>query len=149
MGRKKRRKPVFGGKKLFVGNARSAKWVEVVNPIEVWLDWVSSDVVKLYKVCRSWFLSLCKYGTGILSVDWERRIKKVVYFDKALGSVQKEYVVTHDGPVAENVPLIDFLFSNDLTSTQDVQNCEWISHRKRYNWKNIEEKTRNSSAYNS
>ena len=130
---------VFGGKKLFVGNARSAKWVEVVNPMEVWLDWVSSDVVKLYKVCRSWFLSLCKYGTGILNVDWERRIKKVVYFDKALGGIQEEYIMTHNGPVAENVPLIDFLFSNDLTSTQDVQNCEWVSHRKRYTWKNIKE----------
>lgn len=131
---------VFGGKKLFVGNARAANWVEVINPLENWLDWVSSEVMSLYKVCRSWFLSLSKYGTGILEVNWERRIKKVVYYDEGLGGVQEEYVVTHDGPIAENVPLIDFLFSNDLTSTQDVQNCSWVAIRKHYTWKNIKEK---------
>lgn len=131
---------VFGGKKLYVGNARAAKWVPVIHPLEIWLDWVSSEVMGLYKVCRTWFLSLCKYGTAVLEVNWERRIKKVVYYDEGLGGIQEEYITVHDGPIAENTPLIDFLFSNDLTSTQDIQNCEWVAIRKRYTWKNVKEK---------
>ena len=130
---------VFGGKKLWTGIGKSAKWVGLANPMEDWLDWVGKEVLHMYRFCQSWFLSMVKTGTGIAKMPWVKRVRNVMYKD-AKGAVVNEPVVIHDGPLPENVPLADFFFSSDALITNNIQYCEWIAHRTVLTWKQIKER---------
>jgi len=129
---------VFGGKDLWLGTGKAAKWVELADPIGKWINWVGTEVMKMYKVCQSWFKACVKTGTGILKLPWVRRKRNVKYKDGS-GAVITEQILMHDGPKPENVSVVDFLVSNDAIHTQDIQNCEWVAQRSLYTWKNLKE----------
>lgn len=118
---------IFGTDQLWVAKPRSAKWVEVANPIEDWLNWLANQM-NMYKVCQDWFLGMVKFGTGILKNPWEKIIRRVVYRD-ANGALVEEDILKYDGPRPQAVPLFDFYVSQDAYTTKDIQLCEWIAHR--------------------
>lgn len=130
---------VFGGKSLYHVTPRSGKWADISDSIDTWINWVAKYVMKMYKVCQTWFLSTIKHGTGVLKLPWERRKRNVVYRDRT-GAEVRETVNLFDGPLPQPVPLIDFFFSPDSVFTQDIQTCEWIAHRFRNTWKTLKEK---------
>ena len=129
---------VFGGKQLWVGTAKSAKWAALANPIQDWINWVGKDVMKMYDVSLNWFLTTVKTGTGILKLPWERRLRNVMYNDENGGQVN-EQIVVHDGPKPQSIHPSDFFVSPDAHATKDIQYCEWVAHRGRYTKKLLKE----------
>lgn len=129
----------FGGKELWTTVPRSANWTQLADPMEHWLNWVGKEVMNMYRVCQQWYIQAAKVGTGILKLPWERRIREIRYADSKVGDVH-EFVVMHDGPAPQVVPLSDFWFSSDAYSTGDIQTCEWIAHRLSLSWKALKER---------
>jgi hypothetical protein len=129
---------IFGGKDVWIGSARSAKWTEIVDPVTTWINWVGKSVIKLYKVAQPWFLYFIKYGTGITKLTWEQ-VQRQVVFSGADGNKTVETVTKHNGPVLTVVPLEDFFVSSDGITTQDLQYCSWVGHRFRKTWKQLKE----------
>lgn len=132
---------VFGAKQLWVGTAKSAKWVPLVNPIEVFVNYVGKDVLDMYRVSQRWFLQMLKYGTGVLKLPWERITRRVTYKDSQ-GGVVTEDVTRHNGPRAYVVPIADFYVTPDAYATLDIQNCEGVFQRCLYTKKTLLEKQR-------
>lgn len=129
---------LFGAHDLYAGRARSAKWVEVVEPMTNWLNWVNDNVFDAYRIYSRWILSGIKYGTSVLKVPWVRHVRQINYAE-ASGGVVSEEVVIHDGPRPEFIPLEDFFWSADANATQDIQNCEWVAQRFYQTWKQLKE----------
>lgn len=129
---------LFGAHDLYAGRARSAKWVDVVEPMTNWLNWVNENVFDAYRVYSRWILSCVKFGTSVIKVPWVRRVRQVNYAE-ASGGLHSEEVVIHDGPLPEFIPLEDFFWSADANATQDIQNCEWIGQRFYQTWKQLKE----------
>jgi hypothetical protein len=129
---------VFGGKQLWVGTAKSANWVSLVDPMEKWLNWAGESVMNMYDICQPWIIGMVKHGTGILKLPWERKLRRVRMVDNT-GAMVDEIITTHDGPKPYYVPLIDFFFSSDAIVAKDLQSCEWVGHRTTYTWKQIKE----------
>jgi len=130
---------IFATGELWATKQRSAKWAGLTDPIQAWLNWVQSEVLKMYHVCQRWFLSTIKSGTGVGKLTWERRMRKIVYSD-GIGSATEEIVTLHDGPVFESVSLDDFFTSSDALYSHDVQTCEWVAQRGRLTYKQLKEK---------
>jgi len=130
---------VFGGKRLWLPVAKAKGWVDSVPTIELWLDWCQREVLKMYNVCQRWFLSLTKYGTGILKLPWVQRFRNVHYRDQD-GREVKDRIVIHNGPMPENVPLTHFLFSSDAIMEEGIQYCSWVDHRTIQTKKELKEK---------
>jgi len=128
----------FASRDVWAAVSRSSKWMKLAKPIEKWLNWVADNIMKLKRTCRSWFLSCIKVGTGVAKVTWERRVRNVMY-KNASGGVINETVVVHEGPKIINIPLADFLVSNDAIHTQNLQDCEWLAERGLYTWKQLKE----------
>lgn len=119
---------IFGAGDPWKAVPKSAKWVEVANPIERWINWVGREVLHIYTVMESFLLASSKTGTGILKLTWEVNKRKVVMANSAGGTDVQEITI-HDGPVLRNVPLIDFVISSDALAPMDIQTCEWVAHR--------------------
>lgn len=136
---------VFGGKELWVGQAKSPQWVDLAEPIGRWMNWVGSEVMDMYDVCRRWFLSTIKYGTGVLKLPWVEQFRKVKYMGND-GQMVEQRVKLHDGPSPEVVKLQDFYFSPDAISSQDIQSCEWVAQRSIRTFKYLKE-MENSGVY--
>lgn len=130
---------IFMGRQLWVGEPKSAKWVDLVEPIEQWLNWVGHDVMDMYTACQQWFLGMLKFGTGILKLPWEKIVRRVVYKETA-GTTKTEIVVRHEGPLPVIVPISDFYVTPDAYSTLDVQNCEGIFQRCVWTKKTLKER---------
>ncbi len=130
---------IFGADKLWNLKQRSAKWTDLVQPMEVWLDWVQQNVMQMYQVCQRWLLSCAKFGTGVLKLPWERTLRNIVYAD-GQGGTQSDIVVTHDGPLPKAVALSDFFTSSDITGAMDIQQCEWVAERGVMTYKMLKEK---------
>ncbi len=129
---------LFSAHDLYAGRARSAKWVEAVEPMTNWLNWVNDNVFDAYRIYSRWILSCIKFGTSVLKLPWVRRVRQVNYAE-ASGGIHSEEVVMHDGPRPEFIPLEDFFWSPDANATQDIQNCEWIGQRFHQTWKQLKE----------
>ena len=129
---------LFGASALYAGKARSAKWADAVDPMVNWLNWVNENVYDAYRIYSRWILSGIKYGTAILKLPWVTRVRQVHYIEASGGEINEE-VLMHDGPLPEFIPLEDFFWSADAIATQDIQNCEWVSHRFYQTWKNLKE----------
>lgn len=130
---------IFGADELWNLRQRSAQWSDLVEPMEVWLNWVQENVMKMYQVCQRWFLSCIKFGTGILKVPWERTYKNIIYADRQ-GGVSNDIVVTHDGPLPKSVSLTNFFVSSDILGSMDIQQCEWVAERALMTYKMLKEK---------
>jgi hypothetical protein len=129
---------IFGGKELWITQARSPDWRDLAQPSTRFLNWVGESVVGMYDVCQQWFLGMLKHGTGILKTRWDRLLRKVVYNDPIDGMVN-ENVVLKDGPGASAVELRNFFVSSDILQTMDIQTCTWVAHRAYYTWKRLKE----------
>lgn len=136
---------VFGGKELWIGKAKSPQWVDLADPMGRWINWVGENVMNMYDVGQRWFLSVLKYGTGVVKLPWVERFRKVRYME-ANGGLYEERVKTHDGPLPEVVRLENFFFSPDAITSQDIQNCEWVAQRSVRTFKYLKEKE-NSGVY--
>lgn len=130
---------VFGGKELWLGTARSGAWTDAVEPITVWLNWVGKEIINMYRICQRWFLTTIKFGTGVMKLSWEKKLRKVMYMEGE-NSVHNEIITIHDGPIGEVIPLADFFFSPDLMVTKDIQTCEWVAHKAQPSFKSLKEK---------
>jgi hypothetical protein len=130
---------IFIGKNLWQGMPKSAKWVDLVEPMEQWLNWVGHDVMDMYEACQRWFLGMLKFGTGVAKVPWEKIVRKVKY-KMPDGSVKIELVERYNGPKMYVVPLSDFYVTPDAYSTLDIQNCEGLFQRCVYTKKTLKEK---------
>ena len=129
---------LFAAHDIYAGIARSSNWGPAAQPVTDWLNWVSENVYDAVKVFSRQILSCLKYGSAIIKVPWRTKVRQVNYKD-ASGGTTTELVTLHDGPDPEFIPLIDFFWSPDADSTQDIQNCEWIAQRFRLTWKQIKE----------
>lgn len=127
---------IFGASDIWSSVARSGAWVKLADPIQLWLNWVGKEVLKIKDACKVWFLTTVKHGTGVAKMTWEQRRRNVVYKDSS-GTLVKEQIIIHDGPKIQPVPLPDFLVSNDAIHTFDVQNCEWVAQRSLYTKKGL------------
>ena len=130
---------IFGAKEIYVTSAKSPEWVKIAPAIERFLNWVSTDVMKMQKHFSTFLLGLIKYGTGIVKLDWERRIRYMVTRDPQSGAVVKEPVKLYDAPRLTVIPLQDFFVSSDALSSQDLQKCSWVGYRSYYTWKDLKD----------
>lgn len=130
---------IFVGKNLWQGMPKSAKWVDLVEPMEQWLNWVGHDVMDVYEACQRWFIGTLKFGTGVSKLPWERVIRKVKY-KMPDGSVRIEVIERYNAPKLYIVPLSDFYVSPDCYATLDLQNCDGVFQRCVYSKKGLEEK---------
>lgn len=136
---------VFGAHDIWNGKAKSPQWVELVDPITRWMNWVGTNVMGMYKLCQRWFLSMVKYGTGVVKLPWVEKFRTVRYMD-ANGGMVNERIKIHSGPKPEVVRIEDFHFSPDAITSQDIQNCEWVAQRSVRTFKYLKE-LENSGVY--
>lgn len=134
---------VFVGKSIWQAQPKSANWVQLIEPMENWLNWVGHDVMEMYENCQRWFLGMLKFGTGIAKVPWERITRKVKY-KMSDGSLRVELVERHNGPKLYVVPLTDFYVTPDAYTTMDIQNCEGLFQRCVFTQKTLKERADNN-----
>lgn len=127
---------LFGADKIWKCIARAGAWAPLADPVENWLDWVASHVIKLYQPAFRWFLGTVKFGTGVMKVVWERRLREVHYIDSGGGQVD-DYIVAHDGPIAVPISLDNIFWSADADSIGNLQDCSWVAHRFKKSWKQL------------
>jgi hypothetical protein len=130
---------IFGASDVWSSVAKSGAWVELADPIQKWLNWVGKEILQLKDICQVWFLTAIKHGTGIAKLTWEQQKRNVVYKD-ASGTLTKESILIHDGPVLRSIHIMDFLCANDAIHTFDLQSCEWVAHRGLYTKKSLNER---------
>lgn len=130
---------IFGASDVWSSIAKSGAWVALADPIQKWLNWVGKEILNMKEVCQIWFLTAIKNGTGVTKLTWEQRKRNVVYKD-ASGTLTKETILVHDGPVLQDIHIVDFLVSNDAIHTFDIQNCEWVAQRALFTKKMLAER---------
>lgn len=130
---------VFGGRELYLTTSKSANWTKVAPPLERFLNWVTLDVMKARKKFGPWLLGTIKYGTGIMKLDWERKIRYAVTRDPQSGEVTKEPQKVYDAPKWTVIPLKDFFVSSDALASMDIQNCTWVGYRTYFTWKELKD----------
>lgn len=126
---------LFGAEKIWKCTARASGWADLADPIENWLDWVGKYVMKLYQPVFRWFLGTVKFGTGIMKVVWERKLREVHYLNN--GAEVSEFILTHDGPTATTIPLDKIFWSADADAIGNLQECSWVAHSFRKSWKQL------------
>jgi hypothetical protein len=129
---------IFGTKDVWKAVPRSPAWSGLENPMNRWLNWIADNVISLRKKAERWLLGCVKNGTGILKVEWVRRLRNLTYKDST-GGPMKQTVTIHDGPELRIIPLADFVTSADAIHTQDIQNCDLVAERQLFTWKQLKE----------
>jgi hypothetical protein len=118
---------VFGGKQLWLPQAVSANWADVIEPLGTWINTVGKKM-GMYRVCQDWMLGAIKFGTGIMKLPWEVNTRHFVYKDSQ-GNLINEDKNIYEGPRPYVISLADFLVSPDGHKAKDLQSCEWIANR--------------------
>lgn len=113
--------------------------VDFAPKLQEFLTWAQTHELNVYNEVADWVLELCKIGTSILKVRYNRQWQKLIDYREAQTMDNNDiraqsgtrWMMTNNSPVLEHIPIWDiYLPSNAI----DIQSASWLAHRFRLSY---------------
>lgn len=118
---------LFKTERIMKLKALRKKMIDMVDPLEAWVDFYFRHYMKLRQVFQPRLLDFTKHGTMVFKTVYDDDTFKVQTYDREWNVIEKK-ITRFKGPRIFGIDLQDFLFS---PSYQTVQECPIIAQKMR------------------
>jgi hypothetical protein len=122
---------VFAPANIWTTQARNENWVEAAKPMQDALEWLDTNILRMWRVCKRLKLEKYKLGTGIYKTGWLYE-KRPIWTTNPEGQVIRAQK-SRGRPFVDHVRLPDFLMPPYSYAIQpDEQGgAPWVAERLR------------------
>jgi hypothetical protein len=125
---------LFNQPPFWTAKALNPKFTDHEIPNQRLLDYAQQFELKLKFNSISFLLDYANYGTAFAKIPWIRESRQNKTYDDEGKIIAYEQEIA-DGPRFIPIPISDFIFP--ISSTQNIQECQWVAHRFRLRWATI------------
>lgn len=101
--------------------------------LEFFLEYASTNVLRIYEACQEWFMPAIKYGTSILKISWREEWRNFFKTENGLRRMDKR--LTFRGPSLDMVSLQDFFRPSGYAN---IKKMPWCGNRFYLNEMNVQ-----------